>query len=498
MLEIGRLRHPILASWAAIAALAALSLLLPFSPVYDTWAWIVWGREVGSLDLDTAAGPSWKPLPVVFTTVFGFAGEGAPALWLVVARAGWIAAAVLAWRLAVRLAPTHDGRVRIAAGCVAAAGIVLLDDPFTSWLRQFAGGLSEPILVALALGATDRELAGRRGQALALGTAAALLRPEVWPFLGLYAVWLWRQRAVSRAALAGVAVAVPALWLVPDLLASGDALTGAGRARSSTGAPLGEAVEALGRTLELAPWAMWPAAAYAAARAWVRGERVIPVLAGLAAAWIGVVAALAAIGYAGLPRFGAPAAALGCVLGAVGLVALYEELMRARRLAGRLRSIGLGALVTRERYRRAALGAAVLGALLATLAIQATLRAADVPGQYDAARDFDMRIDDLDAVVDEVGPEPMNACGDVDTSDFLVQTALAWQLERPLDGVGVRAKSLPSRGVLVARADTGPPPGVRHLPGPVAGNRSWTVYALSCGAVSARPARTAGVAGATR
>jgi hypothetical protein len=497
MLE--RLHFHRLAPWAVLTAAAALSLLLPFSPVYDTWAWLVWGREIGDLDLDTSGGPSWKPLPVVFTTLFGFAGDAAPELWLVVARGGWLAAAALAWRLAVRLAPTDRAGIRTAAGAIAAAGVLLLDDPFTSWLRQFAGGLSEPLLVALVLGAVDRELAGRRSQALTLGFAAALLRPEAWPFLALYGAWLWRGREVPRATLAAVAAAVPVLWLLPDLVGSGDALTGAGRARSATGAPLGEAIEAIGRTLDLAPWAMWPAAAYAAARTWISGERAIPLLAGLAAAWIGVVAVLAALGYAGLPRFGAPAAALACVLGAVGLVVLFEELRRAQRLAERLRTVGLGVLITRDRFRRAALGAGVLVALLAGLAIQGALRVAEVPGQYDSARDFDLRIDDLDETVGRVGRETFDGCGAVDITDFLAQTALAWDLGRPLDSVGVRTQSLPRRGILVAGVGGSPPPGEPKPPRAIAVSRSWTLYAVSCTAAdSARPARIAGVAGARR
>jgi hypothetical protein len=351
------------------------------------------------------------------------------------------------------------------------------------------------------LGAVDRELEGRRGQALALGFAAALLRPEAWPFLALYGAWLWRGHAVSKPALAGLAVAIPVLWLVPDLLGSGDALTGAGRARSDTGAALGEAAEAVGRTLDLAPWAVWPAAAYAAARTWIRGERTIPVLTGLMVAWVGVVAVLAALGYAGLPRFGAPAAALGCVLGAVGLVILYEELHGARRLAGRLRSLGLGVLITRDRYRRAVLGAGVLVVLLAALAIQGALRAAEVPGQYDAARDFDARIDDLDEIVTTVGLDSIDVCGEVDTSDFLTQTALAWELDRALDEVGVRTASLPGSGVVFVGAD---PPRVlvgqiNSRAGALAANESWTAYAVSCAAAdSASPARIAGVAGARR
>jgi hypothetical protein len=495
MLEIRRFAPALV-----ITAVAGLSLLLPFSPVYDAWGWLVWGREIGGLDLDTGGGPSWKPLPALFTTLFGFAGEAAPELWLVVARIGWIAAAVLAGRLASRLAPSDHPAIRTAAGAIAAAGVVLLDDPFTSWLRQFAGGLSEPLLVALVLGAVDRELEGRRDQAVALGVAAALLRPEAWPFLGIYGIWLWRGQGLSRSALVAAATAIPVLWLVPDLLGSGDALTGAGRARSATGAPLGEAVEAIGRALDLAPWAMWPAAAYAAARAWIRGDRTIQLLAALATAWIGVVAVLAGLGYAGLPRFGAPAAALACVLGAVGLVVLYEELRRARRLAGGLRSVGLGVLITRERYRRAVLWAAVLVALLGVLAVQGALRAADFSGQYDAARGFDRRIDDLGELVTTIDPERIDACGEVDTSDLITQTALAWDLERSLDEIGVRTESLPSRGVIFV-ASPAPRP-LRDLARErgtrLAANASWGAYAVSCAADSARPARIAGVAGARR
>ena len=65
---------------AACLALAALTLLEPSAPTYDPWAWIIWGREVTRLGLDTAGGPSWKPLSVVFTTVFALFGSAAPAL----------------------------------------------------------------------------------------------------------------------------------------------------------------------------------------------------------------------------------------------------------------------------------------------------------------------------------------------------------------------------------------------------------------------------------
>ena len=97
----------------ACFALAALSLLLPSVPTYDPWAWIIWGREVAHLDLITKTGPSWKPLPVIFTTPFSLAGDdGAPLLWLTVARAGGILAFAMAYRLASRLAGPGRGRDR--------------------------------------------------------------------------------------------------------------------------------------------------------------------------------------------------------------------------------------------------------------------------------------------------------------------------------------------------------------------------------------------------
>ena len=85
---------------AGCIAVAAVSLLLRTSLSYDPWAWIVWGREIPHLALSTRHGPTWKPLPVIFTTVFALFGKAEPDLWLVVARAGAFAAVVMVfWRV---------------------------------------------------------------------------------------------------------------------------------------------------------------------------------------------------------------------------------------------------------------------------------------------------------------------------------------------------------------------------------------------------------------
>src|SRR5207253_2415544 len=75
--------------------LGFLSLLLPSAPTYDPFAWVIWGREIAHLDLVTLHGPSWKPLPVVLTTITAPLGEASPYIWVAVARAGAIAGILL-------------------------------------------------------------------------------------------------------------------------------------------------------------------------------------------------------------------------------------------------------------------------------------------------------------------------------------------------------------------------------------------------------------------
>ncbi len=405
------------AAWAAAgcAALAALSLLAPFAPGFDAWAWLVWGREIAELDLDTTAGPSWKPLPALIATALSPAGGAAPELWLWLTRTAWLIAAVLAGAIAVRLTPARalaalpGGPAAVAA--VAAAGVVLLDDPFTPWLRQGATGLSEPLLVALALGAFSARFAGRDRLALGLLFGCALLRPEAWLLLAWVGWERWRQ-GHDRAALVALAVGVPLLWFAPDLLGSGDPLTGATRAREGTGVPPLEALEVAWR-LALMPLALlWAAAAIAVLDARRRGDRRPLELAVAATVWAGQVALLAAAGYAGLPRFMAPVAAAVCVLGAVGAAVAF-------------RRVGGGAAPS-----RAAVAAAGAVALLALG--QVVWRGADLVGDVRGVSERSAR---EQAVLGLAAQHPLEAragCGPAYLGDYLHGPALAWQSGRPL------------------------------------------------------------------
>ena len=107
------------AAWlvAGCLALAALTLLLPWALAFDPWSWVGWGREVTRLELDTAGGPSWKPLPVVATTPLALPAAPRPRCGSSLARAGGLlalaGAAVLArTRLARTPSPPSPPRSR--------------------------------------------------------------------------------------------------------------------------------------------------------------------------------------------------------------------------------------------------------------------------------------------------------------------------------------------------------------------------------------------------
>ncbi len=311
---------PLLA--AAAAAIAALSLLLPSQPSYDPWAWLLWGRELAAGDLDTAEGPAFKPLAVAVTTVLAASGDAAPTAWLWVARTGALLAVGLGARVAWRL-----GGGALGAGL--AAGGVALTAGF-AW--HGAVGNAEGLTLALGLGAVDRALDGRPRAALALGAAAALLRPEAYVLVLAGGLWLAPRRC--RWVLGAVAVLVPLAWVLPEWVGSGDPLRSGARAQvPNPGQPATAAVPALASLeaalgLVLAPLLV-AAAAAAAWAAWAGGA--VRRVALLGAAWLGEVALMAQLaGTSGEPRYALPGAALLAVAGAAALARLpHPALVRA-------------------------------------------------------------------------------------------------------------------------------------------------------------------------
>jgi hypothetical protein len=358
---------------AACVALSFASLALPSEPSFDPWAWIVWGREVLLLDLDTTGGPSWKPLPVLFTAAFApfsLIDEGIPAaLWLVVARTGALLSIVLAFRVARRLA--GGGRwTGIAAGSVAALALAFAPQ----WLRYAAHGNEVPMAVALMLWGVERHLDGRRAHALVAVFLACLLRPEVFPFLAIYAAWLWRAEPGLRRLTAGLAVALPALWLLPDWLGSGDPF-GAGRKASSEphwslsvrDQPW---LAALQRTHRIAGLPLELGALAAAAFALRRRDRTVLTLFAVAVAWVALVVAMTEAGFSGSTRYFVPAVVIASILTGLAVAWSVEAVARAAaRLGagGRRWSFRRGGAATPDRPtpyagRPAAIGAGLVAA----------------------------------------------------------------------------------------------------------------------------------------
>jgi hypothetical protein len=280
-----------------------------------------------------------------------------------------------------------------------------------------------------------------------LGTAAALLRPEVWPFLGLYGLWLWRRDRGARGVLLGCAIVIPLLWFGPDVIGAGGALGASHTARGipSPGSAKLASIPALAVLGDTADILTWPAL-IAAALAVVAGGSLARRLALGAAAWIAIVALMTLAGYAGNPRYLVAATAFGAVLAAVGAV----------RVAGRA-----GALV---------LVAAVLAVTAGTLRDQSS----EVSARAASAAAFD------GVIARAGGREALVRCSRIRTSSR-ARSLLAWRLDLPLrdldapvlhqPAVIVRARWFYGEGLEPSR-----PPGYRVL----VTSPNWQVIA-ACG-----------------
>jgi hypothetical protein len=438
----------------AVLALAALSMIGPFAPTYDPWAWIIWGREIVHLDLSTVDGPSWKPLPVLLTTPFALFGGLAPALWVFVGRAGTIAGVVLLFRLGRRFGG-------LPAGFAAAVPYAL------AWwtLRNGAMGSSEGLLVALVLLGLERQLDGRPRSAFLCLLGAALLRPEAWPFLGLYGLWLlWREPGLRALVVAGFA-SIPVLWFLPEWWGSGDPLRAMHRAqnpRSNSPAFADDPVRAvvdqfhlmLTQPVKLGLTALAIAVPLGLVLRIVLPRRApalseIAVVGGVlvaAALWVAEVALMTNDGFSGNIRYLVMPHALVCLAAGIGV--------------GWLLRVALGRLV-------AGVGVVAIVVGLATGYVFAKPDLVHVQADRDAIEYQAKLTGEVSGLVARAGgPERLRACGDIYTGPFQVPL-VAWNLRLHTTQIS----SLPAiRPAVVFRAvslpSTRPTPTLRGLGDP--------------------------------
>jgi hypothetical protein len=360
--------------------LAALTLLVPSAPTTDPWGWILWGREVANLELSTElrGSPAWKPLPVFLTTPLSLTGELAPTLWILVSRSFGLAGLLLAFLLAGRLAGDAGPWLRWAAGAIAVVGIVLSRD----WLRGFLHGYSEPLTLALLLAAVERHLSAHRAQALFLGAAVAAGRPEAFPLvIGYGALLLWR-RELRLAPVAAAVAAVPAVWLIPDWIGSGDPFHG-GRLASE----LMDRKGTLEFVFRIIPVPLFFAAIAGTALALWRRDRAFVEVAGVGFAWYAALGLMMAFGYTIASRFFYLPAELLCVVGAAAVVRLVT--------------------LPRPAWIRAPLAAAALG----VLALSAVPRAEDSVTVAERASTVAQIERDLWHAVTRAGGADLSRCG---------------------------------------------------------------------------------------
>jgi hypothetical protein len=382
---------------------------------------------------------------VAFTAVFGLFGGAAPTLWVIAARAGGLLGLVAAYRLADRLVPERGWR--IVAGLIAVAGVVLTQD----WAYYMFRGASEPMLIGTSLWAIDRHLDRHYGSAFVLGVATSLLRPEAWPLIAAYAIWLWIREPRLRLLIVAGLIAIPVGWFVPPWISTGQPLLAASHAHQYNGHlgsdRFGEVLRR-GADLQVAPALILGVVAVVLSllaaprplrlRTMEARDRLTLSFAALVVAWWVIVVGMTLLGYPGLERFYLPAAALTCVLAGSGVVRL------ALLVAGLLRT---GAPRVRASLP---VMAGVIAAVLVAVSIPfTTTRVSTARAQERIASHAVKRLDQLSQAVAAVGGHAgVFPCHrSFAAVNHSVQTALAWKLHVTLGRVGT---SMRHQGLLFA------------------------------------------------
>ncbi|MGI8505276.1 MAG: hypothetical protein ACR2MK_00465 [Solirubrobacteraceae bacterium] len=316
-------RHP----WWSVGVLTTLlSIVLVLwagtRPGFDPYGWLVWGHQTLTGSLDTNAAPSWKPLPYLFTVLYALTGHYELRLWMITAAAVSLSGVVFAARIAYRLTDAPSQRRWAAIGGGVFAGLALLG--IQHYAHYILSSQSDPMIVALCLGAIDCQLHGRPRAAFVLGVLAGLGRPEVWAFLGLYSIWAWRALPETRKLLVGGWVVIALLWFgIPALTSRTPFVSASNALDSGRRLTNNQVFGTIGRFLGINELPVALAALLAVVLALLRRDRhrdrVTLALAGGIVLWVVVEIAFALHGWPGLSRYMFEAGGALVVLAGVGV-----------------------------------------------------------------------------------------------------------------------------------------------------------------------------------
>ena len=459
---------------ALAAGLIGLAIFAAFGHAflnYDSFYALLWGDDVAHGRLpqyDVPVAPTPHPLATLVGALLSPLGDSTEDAFLALGLLAMGALCVGLFRLGQELYAWPVG--------VLAALILVTREPILNF--GIRGYVDLPAVALVVWAAVLEARRPRRGTAvLVLLAAAGLLRPEVWLFAAAY--WLWVAPPLGRPGrlrLAALAAAAPVLWMLSDLLVTGNplwSLTGtrelAAELERETGLDVVELLpRRLGEILRL-PELIAAVLGFVAGLLWLRRRTLLP--AAVAVANGVSFVAFAVAGLSLLTRYVFLAAAMLALLAALAGVG-WTALERAH--AARRRWLGGGL--------------AVIAGLIAFTPMQ--LERLDFLRDDLAKRDR-IQADLLDLVRSREGGAAFDACAPIYVPNHRAVPSLAYwtgtrpaeivsaQLERPgseglyLDPANAEVERL---GVLdpkdPKRLDAEVPTGYRL----VARNRSWNLY----------------------
>jgi hypothetical protein len=329
--------HPSLrrySGWLIALGVVVLSgiviLVTGTRPGYDPYGWLDWGYQTLHGSLNLGGAPSWKPFTYLFDVPYALFGHYALWLWMLTAVSISLAGALFGGRIAYRLTAreiTDGGRRWPAAAAAVFAGAFVLG--IQDYFHYLLSVQSDPMLVTVCLAAIDCFLCGRLRWAWWLGALAALGRPEVWPFVGVYGIWLWFKVPATRWMVIAGALVNAFLWFgVPTITNGRPDIAGQLALRSPRELHSNKVLGTWDRYTALQYWPVEIAAIVAVVLAALRRNLTVLTLAVMTLTWVVVEIAFALHGFPGVPRYLFEPAGLTGVLAGVAVGWLLIDVSR--------------------------------------------------------------------------------------------------------------------------------------------------------------------------
>lgn len=317
--------------FVALAIVVIAELMLRWAktrPGYDPYGWLIWGYQTIHGGLNLGGAPSWKPFSYIPNVVFALTGHYALHLWMLTSVSVSLAGALFAGRIAYRLTAREDEATpwwppAVAAVVAGACVLAIQDGPLSlpgsmSYFHYVLSAQSDSMIVAVCLAAIDMFLSRRLAWAWWLGVYAGLGRPELWPFLVIYGVWiLWRKPEMRWMVVAAALVTLFFWFGVPTITNGKPDIAGQLALKSPRECTSNKIVCTMTRYRDLLYLPIELAALVAVGLALLRRNRTVLTLGGMVVLWVLTEIAFVLHGFPGVQRYLFEAAGLTGVLAGI-------------------------------------------------------------------------------------------------------------------------------------------------------------------------------------